>query len=184
MHLVTAVTVVACMTACGATTTPSREDQPSQTQPPEIAFSSDLGASLYSRIDEIAGQRAGQFSLETTDQQATSALLYTASLFADNPIRRAAVWFTTGKFHVYAQMDDLTPMTLNVLVVGSISLADGWPTLALDQASVGAMRLPGFLRSWLARVATETIRDAGIRHRFRSVVIEDGRIAVSGEVLP
>ena len=174
-----AVVVVSTLFQACASQTP-----PPEGQPPQIVYSRDMGGALYAEIDEIASMRDGPFALQATDQQATSAVLYAADQLAENPLRRAALWFAAGQFHVYAQLDDLAPMTLNFRATGRVSVADGWPVLSLDRASIGAVYLPAFLRSWLARVATETIRDSGIRHRFHAIAISEGRLSVQGEVLP
>lgn len=148
-----------------------------------LPYSKDLGAGLYDKILEIAQMEPGPFALQVTDQQATSAALYATGQWPDNPLREATIWFTQGQVHIVARLVKVTPMTLNIRLSGRLETKGGWPSLTVDTAAIGSIRLPEFVRSWIGQIATETVRDSGIPHRFYRLDAREGRFLVEGEVL-
>ncbi|MGB9593764.1 MAG: hypothetical protein ACPL7R_06475, partial [Anaerolineae bacterium] len=67
--------------------------------PPPIPYSEELAQSLDERLQPYLQGQTGRFVLQTTAQELTSWIAYSAARWSGMPLKDAVVWFSQDRVH-------------------------------------------------------------------------------------
>ncbi len=173
--------VLVLLAACGGGASP-------RTLPcgqlPEIPYSEDLARSLDARLSPYLQGQTGPISLRTTSQELTSWLAYAERQWPGVPLRGTTVWFSPGYVHLSGTVSRVTPFALHVKLHMRVWLEGQIVQVAVEEACVGRVALPGWLKRLVQRVVNETIVDAAPLFRCTALEVGQDTLFVEGEVRP
>ncbi len=168
------VSIVACK--------PRAEATPARGAPPQIPYSEELAQSLDARLQPYFQGRTGQFALQTTSQELTSWITYTAARWSGMPVRDVVVWFSPDHVHFSGVITRVLVFSFRVQVHARVSLSGQGLQVSVERACVAGIALPGWARNLASRIITDTIADTGPYVRLESLEIGDDSLRASGTV--
>lgn len=127
----------------------------------------------------LQGQ-TGRFVLQTTSQELTSWIAYSALRWPGIPIRDATVWFSPGRVHFSGVITRVFLFSLRLQVHARVWLGGDTLQVSVEEACVGRTALPGWAKNLASRIITDTITETGSYVRLDSLDIADGYLRVSG----
>lgn len=172
---------LALLAACGGGK-PSRTPPCGQT--PQVPYSEDLAHSLDARLSPYLQGQAGPFSLRTTSQELTSWLAYVERQWPGIPLRSATVWFSPERVYLSGVVSRVTPLSLRVTLHMRVWLDGQIVQVAVEEACLGRVSLPGWLKRLLQRVINETIVDAAPFFRCTALQVGQSTLLIEGELRP
>ena len=173
--------MLALLAACG--TRPSPRTPPCG-EPPALTYSEELARSLDARLSPYLHGQTGDFTLRTTSQELTSWLTYVESQRPEIPLRNATVWFSPGRIHFSGTVSRVTPFALRLKARLRVWLEGQTVQVAVEDACLGRVALPNWLKNFIQRVANETIEDAASVFRCTALEVGQGTLFVAGEIQP
>lgn len=150
--------------------------------PPQIPYSEELARSLDGRLQPYLQGQTGTFVLQTTAQELTSWIAYSATRWSGIPVKDAVVWFSQDRVHFSGLVTRVLLISLRVQLHARVGLQGGALQVSVEQACVGRVALPGWARNLASRVITETILDTGPYVRLDSLEVKDGYLRASGRI--
>ncbi|GAB4506488.1 MAG: hypothetical protein Kow00123_06260 [Anaerolineales bacterium] len=150
--------------------------------PPQIPYSEELAQSLDGRLQPYLQGQTGRFVLQTTAQELTSWIAYSAARWSGIPIKDAVVWFSQDRVHFSGAITRVLIVPVRVQVHARVWLRDETLQVSVEQACVGRTALPRWVKNLASRVITETILDTGPYVRLESLEVGDGYLRASGRI--
>jgi len=147
---------------------------------PEIPYSEELALSLDRQLQPYLQGQTGRFVLQTTSQQLTSWIAYSASRWPGIPVRDAVVWFSPQRVHFSGVITRVFLFSLRIQVHARVWLDGETLQVAVEEACAGRVALPRWARNLASDVITDTITDTGPYVRLDSLEIADGYLRASG----
>ncbi len=148
--------------------------------PPQIQYSEELAQSLDARLLPYLQGQTRRFVLQTTSQELTSWIAYSALRWPGIPIRDAVVWFSPERVHFSGVLTRVFLFSLRLQVHARVWLDGETLQVSVEEACVGRMALPRWARNLASRIITDTITDTGPYVRLDSLEIADGYLRVGG----
>ncbi len=143
-----------------------------------------MARSLDARLSPYVQGQTGAFSLRTTSQELTSWLAYTQQQWPAIPLRDATVWFTPERVHLDGTVSRVTPFALRVKLHLRVWLEGQTVQIAVEEACLGRVALPGWVKKFIQRVANETLVDAAPFFRCTALQVGQDTLYIAGEVSP
>lgn len=161
----------------------SRSDAPAAcAPPPDIPYSEELAQSLDRRLLPYIQGQTGEFDLQTTSQELTSWIAYSAAKWSGIPVQHAVVWFSSDRVHLSGIITRVLVFSFRVQVHARVWLQGEALQVSVEQACVGRTALPGWAKNLASRIITETILDTGPYVRLDALEIGDGYLRASGHL--
>lgn len=147
---------------------------------PQLPYSEELAQSLDARLMPYLQGQTGRFVLQTTSQELTSWIAYSALRWPGIPIRDATVWFSAERVHFSGTITRVFLFSLRLQVHARVWLDGDTLQVSVEEACVGTTALPRWAKNLASRIITDTITDTGSYVRLDSLEITDGYLRVSG----
>lgn len=147
---------------------------------PQFPYSEDLAQSLDARLMPYLQGRTGRFVLQTTSQELTSWIAYSASRWPGIPIRDATVWFSPEQVHFSGVITRVFLVSLRLQVHARVWLDGDALQVSVEEACVGRTALPGWAKNLASRIITDTVLDTGPYVRFEALEVAADRLRASG----
>lgn len=148
--------------------------------PPQVPYSEELAQSLDQRLLPYLQGRTGRFVLQTTSQELTSWIAYSAARWPGIPIRDAVVWFSPQRVHFSGVITRVLLFSFSVQIHARAWLDGETLQVSVEEACVGRVALPHWAKDLASDVITETIVDTDPYIRLDSLEIADGSLRASG----
>jgi len=138
----------------------------------------------------IQGEDNGTFSLQVTEAELTSYVVFKMTEQIDRPeelpLENFQARFAGGQMIFSGRVTAVCPLCFDVQVVASAHTRDGELDVSVDEAQMGTVRLSTGLLKNLSRIITETIIEAPERMEraveIADVEIGEGVMQISGQV--
>lgn len=146
---------------------------------PPVTVSEEAAQSGENKIMAVADAPLGPFSVELTQEEATSLM---ALRLPGSPFLNPQVVFTTGYIHISGIVN--MGMALRVDSLWTVVNDGGEPQVHLERASIGPFAMPPVLLNSISSTINDMIAESGTGILPTAVTIEEGRIIVYGSKSP
>lgn len=175
-----AVASLVCLVLClSLTICLAASPRPPRVNAASVPVSEEAAQSGENKIMAVAEAPLGPFSVELTQEEATSLL---ALRLPGSPFLNPQVVFTPGYIHISGIVNMGVPLTVNSL--WTISNDGGQPRVRLERASIGPFAMPTLLLNSISSTLNDMIAESGTGILPTVVTIEEGRIIVHGTKSP
>lgn len=177
--MVLAFVIAVLCAGCGSAGSQSAAPCPT---PPQFTYSEDLARTLdQNLLPYLQGQR-GEFALETSSQQFTSWIAYSALRWSGIPLRDVVVWFSPERIHFDGIVTRILPFSVSVQFHARVWLEGTIPQIVLEDACLGRHTLPAWLKRLGQRIVNETIQDYSPYFHLDALQVGDGTLSARGRI--
>ena len=169
---VLAVLLLLCLAITACFVASPRPQRVTQTPVP---VSDNAAQSGEDKINAVADAPLGPFSVDITDQEASSLL---ALRLPGSPFLNPQVRFLPDQFYVSGVVNMGVP--LNVASQWTIANATEQPRIVLERASIGPFALPSILLNSVSSTINEMIKESGTGVMPTAIHSSDGHIVIEG----
>jgi hypothetical protein len=151
------------------------------TPPRPIVVSTESAAQLESRIRQnLGGEPGQQFILRMSDAEVTSLVATELDKYDESPVTEPQIWFTKGKIYSTGRLVNVLPLQTDIFMVSSARIADGRVAVVIEEASAGALPVPGGVLETISQSVNETVDELQLEVQVTALEILEGEVIVKG----